>query len=176
MNVMGDLGPVLKRAREAKGTTLPAAAASTKIKLDYLQALEENLFDRLPPPAYVKGFIKIYTRYLGIPSEPILLAFDQASGAGEPEMVLLPSRPADAIPWLPRIKWTAALQAALGLAVAFLIAIGVIKLIRGEKIMETPTEGFSVMADPYAAETAQKLPLPGAPGSSRALTEKGATN
>ena len=49
MNDMGDLGPVLKRAREAKGSTLPAAAASTKIKIDYLQALESLGASRTNP-------------------------------------------------------------------------------------------------------------------------------
>ena len=162
MSGLHDLGSTLRQAREAKGATLAAAAASTKIKLAYLEALEGNRLDLLPPPAYVKGFLKIYTRYLGLPTEPVLLSFDQATGAGEPEMVLVPSRP-DAVPWLPKIRWAAALQALAGLAVAGLLAWGVVKLIRGEKIMETPTEGFSVITDPYAPETVQKIPLPSAP-------------
>jgi cytoskeletal protein RodZ len=163
MSGLHDLGSSLKKAREAKGATLPEAAASTKIKLSYLEALENNLLDNLPPHAYVKGFLKIYTHYLGMPSEPILLAFDQATGAEEPEMVLVPSRPDQAVPWLPKIRWAAALQALAGLLVAGLLAWGVIKLIRGEKIMETPTEGFSLITDPYSPETVQKLPLPAAP-------------
>jgi len=165
MSGLRDLGSTLRKAREAKGATLEEAAASTKIKHSYLNALEQNRFDQLPPPAYVKGFIKIYTRFLGVPPEAVLLAFDQVTGADEPEMVLVPSRPEQAVPWLPKIRWAAALQALAGLLVAGLLAWGVIKLIRGEKIMETPTEGFSLITDPYSPETVQKLPLPAAPAS-----------
>ena len=45
---MGSFGQDLKKAREAKGVTLEAIAGATKITTRYLQAVEQEQFDKLP--------------------------------------------------------------------------------------------------------------------------------
>ena len=59
-------GQILKQAREAKGLSLQAIHAATKIPMDILRALEEGYTVRTLTPFYYRGFVKIYAQYLGI--------------------------------------------------------------------------------------------------------------
>jgi cytoskeletal protein RodZ len=63
---MPELGELLRKAREDKGLSLAQVEEATKIRHAYLQALEEEDFDRLPAPVYVKGFLKNYALFLGL--------------------------------------------------------------------------------------------------------------
>ena len=40
-------------------------AAETKVRTDYLHAIESSDKDRLPAPVFLKGFVKAYLKYLG---------------------------------------------------------------------------------------------------------------
>src|SRR5215471_4849009 len=66
------IGERLRRAREARGLTLDAVAASTHIRERYLEALEEERFEEIPGPAYVKGFLRNYAVHLGLPEDEIM--------------------------------------------------------------------------------------------------------
>ena len=66
------VGERLRRAREARGLTLDAVAASTHIRERYLEALEEERFEEIPGPAYVKGFLRNYALHLGLPEDEIM--------------------------------------------------------------------------------------------------------
>ncbi|MBI5394337.1 MAG: helix-turn-helix domain-containing protein [Verrucomicrobia bacterium] len=72
---MDNIGQQLRAARERKKITLEAAAQATKIKGEHLSALEANQFDDIEAPVYVKGFIKIYARFLGIEEKPLVEAY-----------------------------------------------------------------------------------------------------
>lgn len=74
VNTLG-IGERLRNAREAKGLTLQAAEGLTRIRAAYLQALEEERFDRLPGPVYVKGFLRIYSAALGLDPDRLLQAY-----------------------------------------------------------------------------------------------------
>jgi len=65
-------GQMLKQAREAKGLSLQAVHATTKIPMDILRALEEGYTVRTLTPFYYRGFVKIYAQYLGIDLMSIL--------------------------------------------------------------------------------------------------------
>ena len=66
------VGERLRRAREARGLTLDAVAASTHIRERYLEALEGERFEEIPGPAYVKGFLRNYALHLGLPEDEIM--------------------------------------------------------------------------------------------------------
>jgi cytoskeleton protein RodZ len=66
------VGERLRKAREARGLSLDAVAASTHIRERYLEALEEERFEEIPGPAYVKGFLRNYAAHLGLPEEEIM--------------------------------------------------------------------------------------------------------
>ncbi len=66
----------LKARREALGLSLADVFQRTRIRIVYLQAIENNDFHLLPVPVYAKNFIKTYARALGIDSKPILINYE----------------------------------------------------------------------------------------------------
>ncbi len=86
---MGQLGELLRKAREDKGFSLQQAEEATKIRAAYLQALEEEKLDLLPASVYVKGFIRNYASALGLDPQQVL-AFYRESAAPQPEAPIPP--------------------------------------------------------------------------------------
>ncbi|MBW4632355.1 MAG: DUF4115 domain-containing protein [Iphinoe sp. HA4291-MV1] len=56
----------LRQVREEKSIRLEELAAYTRIRLAFLQAMEEGRFEELPEPIYVKGFIRHYGDAMGL--------------------------------------------------------------------------------------------------------------
>jgi len=66
-------GEVLFLARNEIGVELDEVSRRTKVRKDYLQALEMEDFDRLPDAAvYVRGFLTAYAEYLGFTAQKIV--------------------------------------------------------------------------------------------------------
>ena len=70
------LGERLRQARSLKKLNLAEAAAKTKIRIEYLMALEEERFDRLPAGLYGKNFLKEYAGFLGLDTKKIIQEFE----------------------------------------------------------------------------------------------------
>jgi len=68
---MKDIGNFLKERREAKGISLIEVEKDLKIRKKYLQALEEGNIDAIPGKTYLVGYLRNYSRYLGIDEENI---------------------------------------------------------------------------------------------------------
>jgi cytoskeleton protein RodZ len=66
------IGERLRSARLARGLSLDDVEAGTRIRRRFLEALEREEFDELPGPVYVRGFLRIYGEFLGIPAEELL--------------------------------------------------------------------------------------------------------
>jgi len=56
----------LKQARQEAGKTLEEISFDLKIRKQYLVALEEDDISSLPGDVYAKGYLKLYSNYLGI--------------------------------------------------------------------------------------------------------------
>ncbi|HET7319236.1 MAG TPA: RodZ domain-containing protein [Nitrospirota bacterium] len=69
---MGTLGKYLHDAREARGIDLRDAAQQTRISLQYLRALEEENFEKLPGDVFVRGFLKNYARFLRLDEAEVM--------------------------------------------------------------------------------------------------------
>jgi transcriptional regulator with XRE-family HTH domain len=69
---MRSIGERLEEARKRKGISLREAAEATKIRADFLSAIEQNTFDFDLPDIYKRGFLKNYARYLKLDVEKIL--------------------------------------------------------------------------------------------------------
>ncbi len=69
---MGTLGQYLRSAREAMGIDLRDAAQQTRISANYLKALEEEDFMKLPGEVFVKGFLKSYGRFLRLEEREVM--------------------------------------------------------------------------------------------------------
>lgn len=74
------LGEYFKKARQAKGFTLEEAASRTRILPQYLKAVEENNYARLPDEVFAKGFVRSYSRVLGMGEEEVVRMFDESAG------------------------------------------------------------------------------------------------
>jgi flagellar biosynthesis protein FlhG len=59
-------GSVMREVREALGIELREISERTKIGTAYLGAIEEEEFERLPAPVYVRGFLVEYAKMLGL--------------------------------------------------------------------------------------------------------------
>ena len=58
-------GSYLKAFRLEQNSALETIAGQTNIAVHCLRAIEHSAHDRLPPPAYVKGFIRSYAAVVG---------------------------------------------------------------------------------------------------------------
>ena len=68
---MKDIGNFLRERREARGISLIEAEKDLKIRKKYLQALEEGNIDAIPGKTYLIGYLRNYSKYLGIDEENI---------------------------------------------------------------------------------------------------------
>lgn len=59
-------GADLRRMREARGLSLRHIAMVTKIGVRFLEYIEQDRFDFLPAPVYLRGFLQEYARLVGI--------------------------------------------------------------------------------------------------------------
>lgn len=72
---MKTVGQILKQARVKKNLKVGQVAKATKIRLVYLQALEEDDFQKLPSITSARGFIKNYSQFLGLEPKAVLAIF-----------------------------------------------------------------------------------------------------
>lgn len=66
------IGDILREAREARGISFETAEHDTHIPRHHLQSLEEERFESLHAPVYVRGFLRSYSQYLGLDSRELL--------------------------------------------------------------------------------------------------------
>lgn len=78
-------GAQLKRAREEAGWDLGQVAASLHLSRPVIEALERDDYDALPPPLFVRGYIRAYADIVGIDPAPLLAAYN-AHGGGETDV------------------------------------------------------------------------------------------
>jgi cytoskeletal protein RodZ len=62
--------------REARGASLEAVVRATRLTRTVLLALEEDRFEDLPAPVYVRGFLKIYAQFLHVDGDQVLDAYE----------------------------------------------------------------------------------------------------
>jgi cytoskeletal protein RodZ len=110
----GNFGERLKRERELREVTPNEIVVATRISLRFLDALENEDWDKLPGGIFNRGFVRAIARYLGLDEENLLAEYDLAHGDQSAEA--LPP-PENRIPSPP--KWMAA---ALVLGVLVVIA------------------------------------------------------
>ena len=68
---MAEIGEMLREARMRKRIDMTEVESATKIRGKYLRALENEEWDLLPGPTFVKTFLRTYAEYLGL--DPRLL-------------------------------------------------------------------------------------------------------
>src|ERR1044072_5937638 len=98
---MADIGATLREARMRKRIDISEIESETKIRAKYLRALENEEWDLLPGPTYVKSFLRTYAEALGLDGKLLIeehkLRHERLSdGARQPTRP--PRAPAAALP------------------------------------------------------------------------------
>lgn len=78
-------GKKLSQARCQKNLSLNDVAKKINIRPEYLNALEEERFEKLPAGLYGKNFIKEYASFLGLNTSDILKDWDEQVLSGSPD-------------------------------------------------------------------------------------------
>jgi cytoskeletal protein RodZ len=73
--IPSSVGAYLRGLREQHHARLEEMARSTRIGLRHLEALEADRLSELPAPVFIKGFIRAYCGFLGVPPEEALRRF-----------------------------------------------------------------------------------------------------
>jgi cytoskeleton protein RodZ len=76
----GNFGERLKRERELRDVSLGEVTKGTRIGRRFLEALEEEEWDKLPGGVFSRGFVRSIARYLGLSEEDLLSEYDLARG------------------------------------------------------------------------------------------------
>jgi cytoskeletal protein RodZ len=69
---MADIGTTLREARIRARIDVSEVEARTKIRAKYLRAIENEEWDLLPGPVYVKSFLRTYGDFLGVDSRALV--------------------------------------------------------------------------------------------------------
>jgi cytoskeleton protein RodZ len=184
-------GEKLKQEREKRKITLEEISSSTKIGTRMLQALEEDKFSQLPGGIFNKGFVRAYSRCVGLDEDQTVAEYLEASGDAPPPSAevaaddydtresrdnnsrpeLSPESPTRALPW--------GLFAAVLLAVALTLSLWSRRRrehAQPSRLPEMTTEARSSAAPPSpvqelpknaptAAQTQKSSPMRPAPPS-----------
>jgi cytoskeletal protein RodZ len=78
---MESVGEFFRQVRETKGLTVDEVASKTRIRTDFVKALEEGNFAKLPDQVFARGFVRSYARSLGLDEEDAIHRFIQSAGA-----------------------------------------------------------------------------------------------
>jgi len=90
---MESLGVYLKNQREARGVTLCQVAATTRVPEASLRFIEEDRLDDLPGEVFVRGFLRAYSRCIGLDPEDVVSRLDRP--APKPTLPHLPPNNVD---------------------------------------------------------------------------------
>jgi cytoskeletal protein RodZ len=77
MRLMESPGKRLKAERESRNLSLKQVFESTRIREHLLKAIEEDQYELISSPVYVKGFLDAYSRYLGLDPNDIVLQYQK---------------------------------------------------------------------------------------------------
>lgn len=97
---MRSVGEILRTTREKRAISLEAVVEATRIKKEFLEALEKNDFQKISSEVVIKGFIKNYAEFLGLSPQAALSVFkrDFVEKTNRPAVFLKPD-----FVWTPRL-------------------------------------------------------------------------
>jgi hypothetical protein len=86
---MAEIGSTLRETRIRKKIDIVTVEQATKIRTKYLRAIENEEWNVLPGPTYVKTFLRTYAQYLGIDAH--MLVDEYTARFEEPEELEVPA-------------------------------------------------------------------------------------
>jgi cytoskeleton protein RodZ len=168
---MDSIGDFFKQVRETKGLTVDEVASKTRIRADFVKALEEGNFAKLPDQVFARGFVRSYARSLGLDEEDAIHRFIQSAGAfyeKQDERERLKVRQAE------EERKRQANRKAVAIAIGIAILTLIILLSREQSsllVRRTPTEPPPIAAKRVPAPEAAKTDVPVRPEGNTAATK-----
>lgn len=89
MENIENLGLYLKNIREERKVPIAQIAQELKTKIEFVQAIESNDFDKLPAPTYVKGFLRNYAKYLDMDPDQIITVYNKLHPEKSEQILIL---------------------------------------------------------------------------------------
>jgi cytoskeleton protein RodZ len=155
---MFDIGSSLREARLRQELDFPELEERTKIRPKYLRALEDERFDILPAPTYVRGFLRSYAESLGLDGQPFVDEYNSRFTVGEDIDAPLRARraPAPRRERGPReSRMAVAALVAIAITTALVIAAWKFGGPEGEKVPGLATSGSGQLDGSQATGTAR---------------------
>jgi hypothetical protein len=88
------VGDALRRVRESRGLSIDEAARDTRIRREFLEALERDEYDRLLGDVHIRGCLRTYASYLRLSPDKVVAAYVGALPEGaEPPVLTIPTQP-----------------------------------------------------------------------------------
>ena len=167
-----DVGARLRAAREAKQISLREIAATTKISVSALEALEENDVAQLPGGIFTRAFVRSYATEVGLDPEEVVRDFVAqvpAEGIDEEEKYDSQSREHDLFQSQQRMAATVLKLVAIS-AVVLLLYLGW-AVTTGTDAPEAPVaETAPALLAPVAGSVRTEPPVTAEPMSQESLT------
>ena len=167
-----DVGARLRAAREAKQISLREIAATTKISVSALEALEENDVAQLPGGIFTRAFVRSYATEVGLDPEEVMRDFVAqvpAEGIDEEEKYDSQSREHDLFQSQQRMAATVLKLVAISLAVLLLYLGWAVTT--GTDAPEAPVdETEPALLAPVAGSVRTEPPVTAGPMSQESLT------
>ncbi|ASQ45841.1 helix-turn-helix domain-containing protein [Legionella clemsonensis] len=113
-------GMLLARVREKKGYSQEYVAGKLHLRVRVIELLEEDNYQQMPEPVFIKGYLRAYAKLLGIPADPLLATFN---------IMHTPERKLEKALWQSKreshkgeraVRWLTGL-----IAIAVLVAVGI---------------------------------------------------
>lgn len=114
---MESIGQFLKTTRETRGYSLDQAARETNISRHFLVSLEEEKYGDFPAEAYILGFLRTYSEFLGLGGEDLVNKYKTLQIQEQPAPIGILLGPSN--PWPLRLVFIFLALAILGLVVYF---------------------------------------------------------
>lgn len=151
------LGQALTAKREERGLSIEQVATATRVRADYLRALESDEIVSVVAPVYAKGYLRTYAAYLGLDADELA---SELPDRPRPDLEL---RLGSSAP-RPRVVVTTPMLAAA--AVVLLTgAFGgyawrqVVAEQRSAAILSSPSPAAGTVATPSASPAVQARPI-----------------
>ncbi|MBL7478803.1 helix-turn-helix domain-containing protein [Legionella bononiensis] len=92
-NEIDNPGKQLANLRQQKGYTIEYVASKLHLRVRIIELIEAGDFQLLPEPVFVKGYLRAYSKLLGVSPEPFLVVFNnQYTYEKKPERALWQSK------------------------------------------------------------------------------------
>ncbi len=112
------IGEKLKNERIKQGYSLQEVEEDTKIRKYYLDALENDNYEVLPPKVYATGFVRRYAKFLGLDEGEYVEIFKQVAYGDDSHQELPPIQAPSTKDFPRSISWQNVL-----VALVFLVAV-----------------------------------------------------